>query len=64
MGEKHGSAPLFAVFCASILLLLLIPYTIYKFFFKPKPEVIVEPWKKKVLGCRMDVGLCCCALAG
>lgn len=46
MGEKHGSAPLFAVFLVSIMLLIIIPTTLMKFISRTEPEVIAEPWKK------------------
>eukprot|EP01025_Chloroclados_australasicus_P025203 TRINITY_DN2518_c0_g1_i1.p1 TRINITY_DN2518_c0_g1~~TRINITY_DN2518_c0_g1_i1.p1 ORF type:complete len:738 (-),score=149.14 TRINITY_DN2518_c0_g1_i1:294-2507(-) len=45
MVEHRGNSGLFAVFVLSILMLFLVPYTIYKFFCKrSKDDDVVQPW--------------------
>eukprot|EP01023_Acetabularia_acetabulum_P010188 TRINITY_DN1465_c0_g1_i11.p1 TRINITY_DN1465_c0_g1~~TRINITY_DN1465_c0_g1_i11.p1 ORF type:complete len:738 (-),score=200.44 TRINITY_DN1465_c0_g1_i11:1178-3391(-) len=47
MVEHRGSSTLFAVFILSILMLFLVPYTIYKICFKKsKDEEVVQPWEE------------------
>ncbi|KAK9829144.1 hypothetical protein WJX72_004149 [[Myrmecia] bisecta] len=47
MTEHTGDSPMFAIFLVSILSIVVIPWTLYKFCGSSDDEEVVQPWMKK-----------------